>query len=56
MFFVFVCNVTSVVKNDIIFLTFFSTEPLERKFSFQLQYTMGSSKADSPQNGLVERF
>lgn len=32
------------------------TEQLERKFSFQLQYTVGSSTAHSPQNVLFERF
>lgn len=47
LFFVFVFSVTFRVR-----MVWFSipsqTEPLERKFSFQLQYIVGSSKAHSP--------
>lgn len=39
LFFCFCLQCYLCGENGIIFLTFFSSEPLQRKFSFQLQYT-----------------
>ena len=50
------CNITFGVRMEWLSSLSSQTEPLDRKFSFQLQDTVGKSKAHHPQNGLFERF